>query len=147
MGRYRTVPECVMCSRAMRPSGNANTIVATNDNSTAAELATDDTKSNISASKNSDQSAFSENQFSFITLNETVSGEGAEVKNDIIERIEKYSNKDKSQKESQTRILIPPTREYIYLTEEENKSLTEILVERLVEIFWLYLAVELSSSE
>ena len=58
--------------------------VATNDNSTAAELATDDTKNNILASKNSNAPSFSENQFSFATLNESVNGESAEVKNDII---------------------------------------------------------------
>ncbi|RHZ37306.1 excinuclease ABC subunit UvrB [endosymbiont GvMRE of Glomus versiforme] len=51
-----------------------------------------------------------------------------EVKNDILEKIEKYSVKDKKT-ETKTNILIPPTREYIYLTEEESKSMTEILTE------------------
>ncbi|KLL03245.1 MAG: excinuclease ABC subunit B [Mycoplasmataceae bacterium CE_OT135] len=52
-----------------------------------------------------------------------------EIKNDILEKIEKCSDKDKSQKETKTIILIPPTREYIYLTEEESKSLPKILAE------------------
>lgn len=50
-----------------------------------------------------------------------------EVKNNIIKNIEKCSST--KQKENKQNILIPPTREYIYLVEEENKSLTEILGE------------------
>ncbi|RHZ36824.1 excinuclease ABC subunit UvrB [endosymbiont GvMRE of Glomus versiforme] len=52
-----------------------------------------------------------------------------EIKNDILEKIERHSLTKDKKTETKTNILIPPTREYIYLTEEESKSMTEILAE------------------
>jgi len=52
-----------------------------------------------------------------------------EIENDTITKIEKHSQAKDKKIETKTNILIPPTREYIYLTEEESKSMTEILAE------------------
>ncbi|CAG8662631.1 877_t:CDS:2 [Funneliformis caledonium] len=52
-----------------------------------------------------------------------------EVKEGHLSSIEKCSSIKEGEKENKLNILIPPTREYIYLTEEENKSLVAILGE------------------
>ena len=52
-----------------------------------------------------------------------------EIKDDTITKIEKHSLTKDKKIEIKTSILIPPTREYIYLAEEESKSMTEILTE------------------
>ncbi|MDB5208224.1 MAG: hypothetical protein JWR72_3299 [Flavisolibacter sp.] len=58
--------------------------VASNDNTTAASLATDDTKATVSSNKSPQAQVPAEDQFDLGTLTETINGNGAVVNNKIV---------------------------------------------------------------
>lgn len=58
--------------------------VASNDNTTAALLTTEDTKAIVSNNKNAQAVTPAEDQFDIGTLTETINGNAAEVKNNIV---------------------------------------------------------------